>query len=153
MAGSFCTELSNAESSSSTNSPPCAGSALPRAQPPIPKPKPPERPSTGPWRPAAPSLATLNRRWRPRQRGKNMNHQKIEALGRPRTPDLLATRLLTLSQPHHFPTCSGMTESLFAYRDRLAELRHSYVDGWVSSVRAPHANPSRPPSPPHTGYR
>jgi hypothetical protein len=72
-------------------------------QPPVPKPKPPERTSTGPWRPAAPSLATLNRRWRPRQRGKNMNHQKIEALGRPRTPDLLATRLLTLSQPQSFP--------------------------------------------------
>jgi hypothetical protein len=70
------------------------------------------------------SVATLRRDQHAHPSGSNMNHQKIEALGRPRTLDSVAPRLLTLSQPHHFSTKTGTTESLFDYGDGIALLQH-----------------------------
>lgn len=52
-----------------------------------------------------------------------MNDRKIEALGRPRRSDAEFLRLPALSRRHHFGKVADVTESLFAYCDRIALLQ------------------------------
>src|SRR6266568_3682503 len=88
---------------------------------------------------AQPPLAAPNRDEQPRQSWNDMNHQKIEGPGCPRTPDSVSPRLFTLGHPHHFPTEAGTTESLFDYGDRIALLQHRIGGG--SSPRSGEVPP------------